>query len=125
MTLTADRKLAHELNNQLGVIVSFAELLLDELAAGHRHRGEIEAIDCAARRLMQLLDAGQLSESAADELRVRCGSHLAIIARACDSVLSRVPATDPVAADVGEMRKAARAVEAITAAASSPRLPLP
>ena len=123
MTLIADRKIAHELNNQLGVIVSFAELLLDELDAEYRHRGEIEAIDCAARRLMQLLDAGQLSETAADDLRVRCGSHLAIISRACDSVLSRVPATDPLAADVGEMLKAARAVETLTASSPRPQLP--
>jgi signal transduction histidine kinase len=123
MTLIADRRVAHELNNQLGVIVSFAELLLDELDAEYRHRGEIEAIDCAARRLMQLLDAGQLSETAADDLRVRCGSHLAIISRACDSVLSQVAATDPLVADISEMLKAARAVETITA--SSPRLPLP
>jgi len=116
MTWTADRKTAHELNNQLGVIVSFAELLLDELDAEYRHRGEIEAIDCAARRLMQLLDAGQLSETAAGDLRVRCGSYLAIISRACDSVLKSLPAADPVAADVSEMRKAADAVGAITAA---------
>jgi signal transduction histidine kinase len=122
MTLMADRKIAHELNNQLGVIVSFAELLLDELDAEYRHRGAIEAIDCAARRLMQLLDAGQPSETAADDLSVRCGSHLAIISRACNSVLSHVPATDPLAADVAEMLKAARAVETITA--SSPRLQL-
>ena len=123
MTLIADRKRAHELNNQLGVIVSFAELLLDELDAEYRHRGEIEAIDGAARRLMQLLDAGQLSEAAAADLRVRCGSHLAIISRACDSVLSHVPATDPLAADVGEMLKAARAVETITASSPRPQLP--
>ena len=123
MMLTVDRNVTHELNNQLGVIVSFAELLLEELDAKSRHRGDIEAIDRAVRRLIALLRVMPVSGAAADDLRIGCSSQLAIIVRACDAVLSRVPATDPVAEDVSEMLKAARAVETITA--SSPRLPLP
>ena len=123
MMLTVDRNVTHELNNQLGVIVSFAELLLEELDAKSRHRGDIEAIDRAVLRLIALLRVMPVSGAAADDLRIGCSSQLAIIVRACDAVLSRVPATDPVAEDVSEMLKAAKGIAAITA--SSPRLPLP
>ncbi len=122
MMLSADRNVTHELNNQLEVIVSFAELLLEELDAGSRHRGEIEAIDRAVRRLIALLRVVPVSGAAADDLCIGCSRHLAIIVRACDSVLSRVPPTDPLAADVGEMLKAARAVETITASSPRPQL---
>ena len=123
MTLTADRNVTHELNNQLGVIMSFAELLLEELDGGSRHRGDIEAIDRAVRRLIELFRVVPVSGAASDDLRIVCSRHLAIIVRACDAVLSRVPATDPVAEDVSEMLKAARAVETITASSPRPQLP--
>ena len=103
--------------------MSFAELLLEELGDESRHRGDIEAIDRAVRRLIGLLRVLPVSGAAADDLRIGCSSQLAIIVRACDAVLSRVPASDPLAADVGEVLKAARAVETITASSPRPRLP--
>ena len=121
MSLVADRKVAHELNNQLGVVVSFAELLLDEIAPDYAYRGAIEAIDCAARRLMEVVDVLPASEAAADDLRVRCGSHLAVIKKACDAILAGLPETDPVAADVREMLSATHAVAVITSGRQRPR----
>lgn len=113
MSQAVDRGLEHELNNQLGVVVSYAEFLLDELGSDSVHRGEIEAIGRAARRLMRLVETVATSEALGEDLRQQYASHLAIITRACDSVLTRLPAADPVAADVRDMLKATRAVAAI------------
>ena len=48
----------HELKNQLGVVLGFSELLLEELEAGDPRRADIEEIHTAAARAMALVNAG-------------------------------------------------------------------
>jgi signal transduction histidine kinase len=44
------RSTAHDLNNYMAAIMSFAELVLDELPQQHALRDEMEGILCAGRR---------------------------------------------------------------------------
>lgn len=46
----------HDLKNQLGIILGFSELLLDDMAADHPMRTDLEEILRAGRRAMLLVD---------------------------------------------------------------------
>lgn len=45
----------HELKNQLGVILGFAELLIDDCRADDRRSGDLEEIKHAAERAMAVV----------------------------------------------------------------------
>jgi signal transduction histidine kinase len=45
----------HDLKNQLGIILGFADLLLDEMDPADPRRSDIEEISAAARKAMELL----------------------------------------------------------------------
>ena len=53
----------HELKNQLGIVLGFTELLLEEMEAGDRRRADIEEIHLAAGRAMQLVNEGSSADA--------------------------------------------------------------
>ena len=59
-------KWRHDLKNQLGIIVGFSELLLTELDAVDPHRGDVEEINTAVQRALDLLS--QITDAGSDEL---------------------------------------------------------
>ena len=50
-----DKLWRHDLKNQLGIVMGFSELVLDELGAEHPLRPDVQEILAAARRAMDLL----------------------------------------------------------------------
>ena len=51
----SDDRWRHDLKNQLGIVVGFSELLLNDMAAADRHRPDVEEIHKAARRALDLV----------------------------------------------------------------------
>ena len=51
-----DDRWRHDVKNQLGVIVGFAELLIDEIDEANPMRADIEEIRKAGKRAMELVD---------------------------------------------------------------------
>jgi signal transduction histidine kinase len=47
----------HDLKNQLGIVLGFSELLLNELDRTSVHRADIEEIHTAAKRALDLMTA--------------------------------------------------------------------
>ena len=47
----------HDLKNQLGIVLGFSELLLNEFDPASAHRADIEEIHTAAQRALDLLAA--------------------------------------------------------------------
>lgn len=47
----------HDLKNQLGIVIGFAEIVLAELDPSSPLRGDVEEIHAAARRAMELVRA--------------------------------------------------------------------
>jgi hypothetical protein len=45
----------HDLKNQLGIVLGFSELLLNELDPASAHRSDIEEIHTAAQRALDLM----------------------------------------------------------------------
>ncbi len=45
----------HDLKNQLGIVLGFSELLLNELDPASAHRADIEEIHTAAQRALELV----------------------------------------------------------------------
>ena len=45
----------HDITNQLGIILGFAELLLDELDPGDARRADIQEIATAAQKALDLI----------------------------------------------------------------------
>jgi hypothetical protein len=45
----------HDLKNQLGIVLGFSELLLNELDPASPHRADIEEIHTAAQRALELV----------------------------------------------------------------------
>ncbi len=45
----------HDLKNQLGIVLGFSELLLNELDPASAHRADIDEIHVAAERALELL----------------------------------------------------------------------
>lgn len=46
----------HDLKNQLGIVLGFSELVLDDIDATHPARPDVEEILRAARRAMTLIE---------------------------------------------------------------------
>jgi len=57
-------RIAHDLMNQLGIIIGFAELLLSEIAADDPRRADIEEMHSAANRAIALVEQLDSPESA-------------------------------------------------------------
>jgi signal transduction histidine kinase len=55
MTERPTNRWKHDLKNQLGVILGFSELLLQELDPADARRGDIAEIHTAAQRSMEIL----------------------------------------------------------------------
>jgi hypothetical protein len=55
----------HDMKNQLGVILGFSALLLEEMAPDDRRRSDVQDIHSAATRAMELLASVKLSEDPA------------------------------------------------------------
>jgi signal transduction histidine kinase len=52
----------HDMKNQLGVILGFSDLLLEEMDPADPRRGDVQEIHTAATRAMELLAKLLLSE---------------------------------------------------------------
>jgi signal transduction histidine kinase len=48
-------KWRHDLKNQLGIVLGFSELVLNEMDAADRHRSDVDEIHAAAQRALELL----------------------------------------------------------------------
>ena len=116
MSLSSGRKLAHELSNHLGIVISYAELLLGELDPADPNRRDLDAIDRASRRLQQLFEGVTSFDELGEAVRPQYAEQLRAIRQAGESVLKRSAATEPVATDIREVLKAADAVAAIVEA---------
>ena len=55
MTPSDIQKLRHDLKNQLGIVVGFSEILLNEMDAADRHRPDVQEIHLAAMNALDLL----------------------------------------------------------------------
>ena len=55
MSLQPDKAMLHDLKNQLGIVVGFAELLLEEMDSVDAKRPDIEEIHMAGQRALALL----------------------------------------------------------------------
>jgi signal transduction histidine kinase len=60
---TPDARWRHDLKNQLGIVLGFAELLLQDLDEKHPLRADIEEILKAGERAMALVEAVEDSDS--------------------------------------------------------------
>ena len=58
MTRRPEDRWRHDLKNQIGVILGFADLLLQEMAPDDARRADIEEISTAAGRAMELIKRG-------------------------------------------------------------------
>jgi hypothetical protein len=54
---SASARWRHDLKNQLGIVLGFSELLLNELDSASAHRADIEEIHTAAQRALDLMAA--------------------------------------------------------------------
>jgi hypothetical protein len=54
------------MQNQLGIIVGFSEVLLNEMNAADRHRPDVDEINTAAKRALELLSSLPLPEEPSD-----------------------------------------------------------
>ena len=95
MSPPPDRKLAHELSNQLGIVISYAELLLEELDAADPNRRDLAAIDRASRRLQQLFEGvtsfDEVSDDARDQNAKLCTRSCRRPSRWCTEARSPIP----------------------------------
>jgi signal transduction histidine kinase len=57
MSRTPDARWRHDLKNQLGIVLGFAELLLQDLDEKHPLRADIEEILKAGERAMGLVES--------------------------------------------------------------------
>jgi hypothetical protein len=59
-------KWRHDMQNQLGIVVGFSEVLLNEMNAADRHRPDVEEINTAAKRALELLSNLPLPEESGE-----------------------------------------------------------
>ena len=62
-------RITHDLMNQLGIIVGFAELLLSEIPTDDPRRADIEEMHSAANRAIALVDQLDSPEPPPDQNR--------------------------------------------------------
>ena len=66
MTKLSSERRRHELKNQMGIILGFADLLLQDMAPDDPRRADVEEISTAAARAMELIKQG--SDADAEEI---------------------------------------------------------
>ena len=54
--MTADRKFVHDMKNQIGIVIGYANLLLDEMPADDPRRGDLEEIRKAGETALSLIN---------------------------------------------------------------------
>ena len=54
------------MKNQLGIILGFSELLLDEMEQADPRRGDVQEIQTAANRAMELMASSLLADDQVD-----------------------------------------------------------
>ena len=55
MTTLTSARWQHDLTNQIGIILGFAELLLDEMDPADTRRPDIQEIAAAAKRALEMI----------------------------------------------------------------------
>jgi signal transduction histidine kinase len=55
--VSADRKFVHDMKNQIGIVIGYANLLLDEMPADDARRGDLEEIRKAGETALSLIEA--------------------------------------------------------------------
>ena len=60
--MTADRKFVHDMKNQLGIVIGYANLLLDDMPADDPRRGDVDEIRKAGESALRLLEDGSAPE---------------------------------------------------------------
>jgi hypothetical protein len=113
MNQIAPTDLKHDFDNQLGVVVSYSDLLLSELRRANEHRRDIEKIECAARQLMRLFHDWARTERSHASIPREAAGHLAVMVRSCECLLTRLPESDALVVDVRAMLKAAHVIVAL------------
>jgi signal transduction histidine kinase len=63
MSRTPDARWRHDLKNQLGIVLGFAELMLQDLDEKHPLRADIEEILKAGERAMALVESVEENDS--------------------------------------------------------------
>lgn len=107
------KHIAHDLNNHIAALLSFSDLVLDELPAQHSLRGRIEAI--------RAIGGDAVMRSLPDAARVaQVAEHMAQLRTLTYGVLADVP--DPRSALYTDLLEIAVAVEAALAVVSPPRV---
>ncbi len=56
----------HDLKNQLGIVLGFSELLLNELDPASTHRADVEEIHTAAKRALEIVAAAAVGSAGED-----------------------------------------------------------
>lgn len=101
------KQIAHDLNNHIAALLSFSDLVLDELPADHLLRARLEAI--------RTIGSGAIIRSVPDEARIsQVAEHVVQLRTLANGVLADVVDTrSPVYADLLEIATAAEAAMAI------------
>lgn len=58
----------HDITNQLGIVLGFAELLLEEMDAADPRRGDIQEIVAAAQKALELIRQAKDDSESEDPL---------------------------------------------------------
>ena len=113
MSTILPRKLSHELANQLGIVASYAELLLEELGEANPYYRDIEAINQASHQLIKLFAGVASVEDVRPAARQQYAERMAVLRGACTTLQANTSPDTQLAADVVEMIKAADAVASL------------
>jgi uncharacterized protein with ACT and thioredoxin-like domain len=113
MSAAPARKLSHELANQLGIVASYAELLLEELGEANANYHDVETIDQTSRQLLRLFDGVASVNEVGEARRRQYTERMMVLEGACASLHASAAADERLAADVREMIKATEAVAAL------------
>jgi len=107
--------IAHDFNNLLTAILGYSELLLDEFAPGHPHRGDLDEIHKAAQRAAALthqllaFSRKQVLQPISMDLNAALAGVTALLKRLIgeniEIVLSLDPEASPITADPGQIEQ--------------------
>lgn len=101
------RHLIHDLNNHMAAVLSFAEIVLDELPVNDPRRARIEAIRTVGERAVMRTRTDVIHQAAAHVVQLR---------ELASSALGEVDETSPLYADVLEIATAAELACALLSA---------